>query len=825
MGKNRRKDHVRHQSNGNAASGSPGPAAIAPTQQVAETPQEVIQRAEETALTDASEEDLEVLASPNNTVPPTDGLDQLVSRAATAITVLDQQRRRYEEKSSALANREDAVERRTNELKTEAENVRRERDGVASEKSVLTKQQQALNEREAQVKALELEAESGFTGRFKQWLSGFDDQRAALQKEIDDLRKEAINVRLECDSARRTAHDQLRAELDEMRRHEVEILRDERQRVEGDLGEVRRNLEIDQRLLAAEKGTLRNEQRKLLAEKEVLAENEKRFQTRVERLAAARVEELGCQLSERDEQLKAARADRQRLVETLTRRQEADLQFGERSPEEVLDALNTLAREREDLQRRLAVVPSSQTIDRLRQLEEEREQFQTERVALLDENRSLKTRMARAEIAVTEVESLRDQKATLETSRNLLEAALRELRSDVNERIKRSDGRCPFPTSAEMDADEELQTVPATRESIPNLARFVEDLRHRIADDRETDKRLYYSERDLRCFLGGLAMSRLYLLQGISGTGKTSLPVAFARAIGAGCKVIEIQAGWRDRQDLLGHYNAFERKFYESEFLLALYRAGCPRFERLPFIVVLDEMNLSHPEQYFAEFLSKLEQEPRQRRVELTTEAVEPAPRLFQEGRKLPLPGNVWFVGTANHDETTKDFAPKTYDRAHVMELPRHPGAFEVRPLQDQDPLALHALESAFDSARVQYRGIAGTAYVSLTKALGETLQRRFGVGWGNRLERQIQDYVPVVRACGGSMGEALDHVIATKLIRKLRNRHDNRPEHVKELMDDLRSGLETVDVQWFKDTDPRDIRSLAMLNDEYEKLGGDGDE
>jgi predicted kinase len=72
-------------------------------------------------------------------------------------------------------------------------------------------------------------------------------------------------------------------------------------------------------------------------------------------------------------------------------------------------------------------------------------------------------------------------------------------------------------------------------------------------------------------------MSRLHLLQGISGTGKTSLPIAFASAIGAGCKAIEVQAGWRDRQDLIGHYNAFEKKFYESEFLLALYRAGCPQ--------------------------------------------------------------------------------------------------------------------------------------------------------------------------------------------------------------------------------------------------------
>ena len=82
-----------------------------------------------------------------------------------------------------------------------------------------------------------------------------------------------------------------------------------------------------------------------------------------------------------------------------------------------------------------------------------------------------------------------------------------------------------------MDGDEELQTAGPTRGSLVNLERFVNDVRHRIADNRTTGKSLYYSERDLRCFLGGLAMSRLHLLQGISGTGKTSLPIAFARAI------------------------------------------------------------------------------------------------------------------------------------------------------------------------------------------------------------------------------------------------------------------------------------------------------
>ena len=89
--------------------------------------------------------------------------------------------------------------------------------------------------------------------------------------------------------------------------------------------------------------------------------------------------------------------------------------------------------------------------------------------------------------------------------------------------------------------------------------------------------------------------------------GLALYPLAFveyiARALGAGSTLVEVQAGWRDRQDLVGHFNAFERRFYESEFLQALYRAQSPRYSGLVNIVVLDEMNLSHPEQYFADLV------------------------------------------------------------------------------------------------------------------------------------------------------------------------------------------------------------------------------
>ena len=142
--------------------------------------------------------------------------------------------------------------------------------------------------------------------------------------------------------------------------------------------------------------------------------------------------------------------------------------------------------------------------------------------------------------------------------------------------------------------------------------------------------------------------------------------------MGGFCQDIAVQAGWRDRDDLLGHFNAFERRFYEKDCLQALYKAQTPHWQDTCNVILLDEMNLSRPEQYFAEFLSALEKNnPDERLISLSETALPGAPDMLRDGRQILVPKNVWFIGTANHDETTNELADKTYDRSHVMTLPK----------------------------------------------------------------------------------------------------------------------------------------------------------
>lgn len=144
-----------------------------------------------------------------------------------------------------------------------------------------------------------------------------------------------------------------------------------------------------------------------------------------------------------------------------------------------------------------------------------------------------------------EIQTKQEQIEALSSSKKLLEAALQELKTEVDRLTRADDRRNRMEALVAIDQREGSQitipTFPPTSRTLPTLKAFTEDLRVRIARSIP-DRVLRYSPRDVRSFLGGLAMSRLSLLHGISGTGKTSLPRAFAQSIGGRAEVVEVQA-------------------------------------------------------------------------------------------------------------------------------------------------------------------------------------------------------------------------------------------------------------------------------------------
>lgn len=808
--KNRKNRNGARGSNGHLGQQPPqgGPAKPNPTSPTAKV-EELISKAEATAI----ETDIDALSAEPEEKEAL-SLDEVLAKGNEALRLLDAQRKRYDIAEERLQARENALAEQEKAVKGLEEQIAEREKELQTKIDMVTSRETDLLQREAGIIKREADADAGFLKRNKETLESLDAEIKELTKDLARHRTKMLKDREVFEEEKDAFADEKRAMLDEIRKQGMADTEEERRRLSEEFKRKEESLDALEEKLKERESKVRKEERKIALERELLSEDKEASESRAQVLVAQEFERKDLHISDLESRLEAARADRSRLEKVIAGWEEADRRFGDKTPDEILEEIKTLRTERDSLKKALGSRPGEDAAQRLTELERERETWEKDRLRFKDEISDLRHDLNRKRIAVTELETLRNHKAALEASNDLLTKALEEEIRKVQELVRGPDGKSPFPSCTEMDAKTDYQVSRQTHDTINDLSKFAEYVRHRMAFDPQTGKALFYSQRDVRSLIGGLAMSRLHLLHGISGTGKTSLPKAFARAIGAGSSVIEVQAGWRDRQDLIGHFNAFEGRFYESEFLLALYKASCPQYKDSPFIVVLDEMNLSHPEQYFADLLSALEQDVQNQQLVLMSSAVDSPPSLFKEGRILPLPSNVWFIGTANHDETTKDFADKTYDRAHVMELPRHRAAFEVNDLQALSPMSMVALQHAFDGAKDKFNKESKTAYRFLEGRLGEELGKRFRVGWGNRLERQMENYVPVVIAAGGSIGEATDHILATKLLRKIRDRHDNRPDDIVALRDLLVSEWTTLD----KKTAPE--KSLRVIGEELHRLG-----
>ncbi|MBQ3501518.1 MAG: hypothetical protein IJA70_08855, partial [Oscillospiraceae bacterium] len=132
----------------------------------------------------------------------------------------------------------------------------------------------------------------------------------------------------------------------------------------------------------------------------------------------------------------------------------------------------------------------------------------------------------------------------------------------------------------------------------------LEQICERFRNFAASQLKLYYDLDMMRFFLASMGTSRIIILQGISGTGKTSLPYAFGKFVQKDTTVVSVQPSWRERTELYGYFNEFTKRYSETEFLQAIYECN---YFRDPHIVILDEMNIARVEYYFAEMLSILE--------------------------------------------------------------------------------------------------------------------------------------------------------------------------------------------------------------------------
>ena len=177
---------------------------------------------------------------------------------------------------------------------------------------------------------------------------------------------------------------------------------------------------------------------------------------------------------------------------------------------------------------------------------------------------------------------------------------------------------------------------------------------------------LIFSQQLIQRFIASLCTKPFVICSGLSGSGKTKLAQAFVQWISESekqYKIIPVGADWTNREPLLGYPNALQESKYvkpENGVLDLINRARLN--EMKPYFLILDEMNLSHVERYFADFLSTME----------SGDAI-PLHTIDDEESGIPqqlkLPKNLFIIGTVNIDETTYMFSPKVLDRANTIEF------------------------------------------------------------------------------------------------------------------------------------------------------------
>jgi hypothetical protein len=739
-----------------------------------EFPEDVPQQVDE-VLSDAKLVDAESPVVTSGVPSPPASTAELSKLVATAVKLTEEAKRNNERAKnwSARANAmEESWNKKTKEI---AEN---ENDLKTRKEALFIEERDFQTKKEVLMK-LQADAEAGFIARRTELLTGLEEE----------IRKYSARY-LEHD---RKIQEELQASEKALEEKRIKI-NEEKQLAEEGLRESRREIEA--------------ELRKVQWLRQDLEDEKNAWKERVEQEVTRGIAEYVTEL----ETLRQANVDQRAKILSLVESQKS---VGNRSASDMAIEIENLRKVIDSLQTQLADAPSIVERNQLKKIQSENDRLFQELERIQQENQALHLRAGKASIGVAELESLRDQREAWKTRELGYRARLDELKSDIEEYTAKVNDRAVFPACSDMDNNEFLQKSPTIRHTNElDLKVFASDVRNLIGTTK-----LFYRPEDIRSFIGGLAACRLHILQGISGTGKTSLPLAFARVMQWGSDLSEVQSGWRDRNDLLGYFNTFEKKFYESSVLKALYKANCPAYENLPFFIILDEMNLSHPEHYFADFLSALEQRKDDKSVSLLTSPLAEGDgpvRLIDKGQRLRIPPNVWFIGTANQDETTKDFADKTYDRSHIMEFPRHREQFNPeRPNIPVGKISFEQMQSAFNQATEQHSASAEEAIRILDGKLRSPLED-LDIGWGNRLESQLKCYVPVLVACGGSVSEGLDTILAHKLLRKIKGRFDISADELSK----LKSRITSVWSEQPGLRSGRPDRSNDLLTNELRRLG-----
>ena len=745
--------------------------------------------------------------------------DEAAAEAKRLSEELESQRADLAEKKAKIQEEYDAIKAEYDKAVSTIDSAQTEAEGIIS-----------LAKEESETTAAEAKASADAT------------IEEANQK-ANEIREAAEKERIEkLTSAAEEAREVWKSQIEDLKKQIEDISRREKE-----LHDAQLKLDSDRQDFEFEKEALDDEKAYVQRRKE-----------RYDSSSPAKVEELEVELKdekskygmliEKYEALSKRLEETQVLLDTV--KTEIESSNGGKKIVSMREIIAEMQEFREKYERLAAVYekyPDDARISALEEKAQRAEKLERENSALEQERNRYREEAVAARNASKELEVVRQE---VEATNALNEHLLQELESHKTALESRTGDTCPSLSKVDTETEESDFVADINRRvqrtSLGSLRDIVFHVKN-YAGSRNKDERLYYTDNDIRAFLAGMAVSRLIILQGMSGTGKSSLPRIFSEAISGFNRLIPVESSWRDRNELLGYYNDFNKKFNAKSFTIELYRSTKKRCKEVPTFIVLDEMNLARIEYYFSDFLAIL-QEPdhdkwlielvssdmrtlpmelpeevkqkmrkddptvfaiwekieRSRRGDLKSETSDEEKEMLTsylaklgrltgakdliDGRKIRVTDNIWFIGTANQDESTFEISDKVYDRAQVVSLNRKGVSEGQYANTEKKYISVTDLIKLFKGAINAYKKKAEVE--ARLEKLDAVLMDKFDISFGNRIVTQTVDFAAVFTAAGGSLEDALDYQISTKILRKVISSDDG--EAFLELLDATKDYKET---------------------------------
>lgn len=357
-----------------------------------------------------------------------------------------------------------------------------------------------------------------------------------------------------------------------------------------------------------------------------------------------------------------------------------------------------------------------------------------------------------------------------------------------------------FPALSMMDEEYEGYAV----ENVVSDNLTLNEIATRFRNYLAKEEKLYFDIDTIRFFVSGFAASHFMILEGLSGTGKSSLPRYFAKFINANLLFVPVQATWRDKTNLIGYFNDFSKAYSETEFLTSLYHANYN--PDMIHMFVLDEMNISRVEYYFADFLSVLEYPEEEWKIKIMQLPYNFIPPAKLDDGVIQIPNNVYFVGTANKDDSTFTITDKVYDRAITIDFDNRNDAFNVNGDASTINLSRSVLAKLYQEAKNNKSYQMTDNDYQKFQTISDYIYDQFDITFGNRILNQISELVPVFVSCGGTKEEALDFLLSRKVISKIEGRFE---EYVKNALREL---LNLIHKTYGKDVLKRSEKTIQNL-------------